>query len=116
PLNEPSRLSLGSELAAKGGYSAASSRRSHSGESSALSGMSLTDGNFRISGSPIFTHRWTIHERERSSRAASCWMSSSIDSGKYRLCLRLSVPAIRGLLTASSARAFLQATTPEHRQ
>src|SRR5512140_1705709 len=37
---------------------------------------------------------WTIHERDRSCRLASAWISLSMSSGKYRDCLRLSVPAI----------------------
>jgi hypothetical protein len=51
-------------------------------ESSGVSGISLTEGSFRISGRAIFTQRWTIHERERSNLADSCLMSCSIDSGK----------------------------------
>jgi len=50
--------------------------------SSGLSGMSFTEGNLRISGSAIFTQRWTIQESERSNLADSCLMSCSIDSGK----------------------------------
>src|SRR5580658_2662973 len=53
--------------------------------------MSFTLGSFLISMREIFHARWTTQESERSRRAASSLISWSIDSGKYRLCFRLSV-------------------------
>src|SRR5690606_15074713 len=58
------------------------------------SSRSFTDGNFMISFRASFQAFWTIQESERSCRAASCWISLSISSGKYRLCLRLSDDAM----------------------
>src|SRR5215468_10524766 len=43
----------------------------------------------------------TTQESERSCLVASSWISRSISSGKYKLCLRLSVPAISWVLPGS---------------
>jgi hypothetical protein len=48
------------------------------------------DGLFLMASRAVFHARWTTQERERSSRRASDAISSSICSGKYKLCLRLS--------------------------
>jgi len=51
----------------------------------------LTLGSFFISVLEIFHARCTTQESDRSRRAASSLIYCSIDSGKYKLCLRLSV-------------------------
>src|SRR5208282_4368873 len=58
----------------------------------------------RMSERATFQACWTIHERDRSCRMASRWISSSISSGKYRLCLRWSVPAIGRLAFLAQVR------------
>src|SRR6185503_20598654 len=50
--------------------------------SSSSPGNSLTEGYFMISFRAIFQAFWTIHERDRSCRVASSWISFSISSGK----------------------------------
>src|ERR1700690_4467966 len=59
--------------------------------SSSPPSTSLTLGSFLISTREIFHARWTTHDSDRSSLAPSPLISWSIDSGKYRRCLRLSV-------------------------
>src|SRR5580693_4136071 len=44
-----------------------------------------------ISFRACFHARCTTHDIDRCSLCASFWISSSITSGKYRLCLRLSL-------------------------
>src|SRR5215813_6196847 len=70
--------------------------------SSSSPGNSLTDGYFMISFRAIFQAFWTIHDRDRSCRVASSWISLSMSSGKYRDCLRLSEPAIRELVSRTA--------------
>src|SRR5690606_6696969 len=53
--------------------------------------MSFTLGYLQTSVRAIFHAFCTIHDRERSCREASYLISRSMSSGKYRLCLRLSV-------------------------
>src|SRR4051794_24108669 len=76
-------------------------RWAHSPRSSSSPLTSFTLGSFLISTRASFHARWTTHESDRSSRAASSLISVSIDSGKYRLCLRLSVFVASVLLGAS---------------
>src|SRR5215470_7046650 len=70
--------------------------------SSSSPGNSFTEGYFMISLRAIFHAFWTIHERDRSCRVASSWISFSMSSGKYRDCLRLSEPAIRELVSRTA--------------
>src|SRR5678816_810272 len=70
--------------------------------SSSSPGNSLTDGYFMISFRAIFQAFWTIHDRDRSCRVASSWISLSMSSGKYRDCLRLSEPAIREIVSRTA--------------
>src|SRR5712692_704254 len=55
------------------------------------SSMSFGDGILRSSDLEIFHACCTTQLSERSSRWACCWISLSMSSGKYRLCLRASL-------------------------
>src|SRR4030095_2681901 len=55
----------------------------------------------------------TTQESERSCLVASSWISRSISSGKYNLCLRLSVPAISWVLPGSGQRSTSDARPQE---
>src|SRR6266542_2985205 len=57
-----------------------------------------------ISPRAILQACWTIQESERSCRLASAWISFSMSSGKYKDCLRLSVPGIAAPSRVGEAR------------
>src|SRR5262245_22503745 len=79
--------------------------------------MSFTLGIFLISRRAIFHARCTTHDNDRSRRAASSLISWSIDSGKYRLCLRLSLPVVLfESLSATSTSVFFGRWGRLHRE